>query len=76
MSIETREVRLTYFKEGGKYYTEGTFDAPASLALFQIWEEVRAMKARCELPGIRGNEWHILITVPDHPHDHPHLIPA
>ena len=70
------KVLLTYFKPGGKYYSDGEMTAPIGTPLYEIFQEVGHMKAAGQLPGINGKDWHVLIRVPDHPHDHPHLLPA
>jgi hypothetical protein len=65
-------VKLTYFKESGKYYSEGTCYVEHR-PLNEIWEDIKNMEI---LPGLAGN-WpngFILINVPDHEHSHPHLI--
>lgn len=70
------KVELTYFRESGKYYCHGEYEAP-DVPLYHIWSQVMRMKDNGNLPGlVRGaNEFHVLINVPGHPHDHPHLIP-
>ncbi len=65
-------VELTYFKSSGKYYGEGSFEIKDDLALYEIWGAVAAMKEHPELSG-RWNEM-ILVNVPGHPHEHPHII--
>lgn len=68
-------VNLTYFKPGGKYYCDGAFKVEGGTPLFKIWHQVHELKSARSLPGINGADWTILIRVPDHPHDHPHIIP-
>lgn len=70
------QVNLTYFKRTGKYYTDGSFDIREDASLSEIWDLVRLMKISGELPGlVKGaTEFIISIDVPDHPHNHPHLI--
>ena len=68
------QVNLTYFKPSGKYYSSGDFFVPLSIHLFEVFEMVRKMQFESKLPGINGNEWNVLIGVPDHPHNHPHLL--
>jgi hypothetical protein len=64
-------VNLTYFKVSGKYYEEGSY-MEDYLPIYQIWERVEEME---KLPGLNG-KWKglILIDVPDHIHNHPHII--
>jgi hypothetical protein len=73
---------LTYFKthggtygKGGKYYAEGKYDSEL-VHMDDIWDEVIQLREKGELPGLaRGaKEFHILIEVPKHPHNHPRLI--
>ena len=68
-------VKLDYFKDTGKWYTEGEYETPEK-SLYEIWDEVREMMDKGKLPGlIEGHsEFIVLINVPDHPHDHPRLI--
>lgn len=67
------EVKLTYFKMGGKYYTEGSYESEKA-QIFEIHEEVREMKANGTLPGISIDDHIVHVEVPDHPDNHPRLI--
>jgi hypothetical protein len=62
-------VELTYFKAGGKYYSEGTFEVPDDASM-------SAKIAMNTLPGlIKGcSEFIVLINVPEHESDHPRLM--
>lgn len=64
--------QLTYFKDSGKYYGEGSYVYVADKPIDEIWQEVKAMNPK---PGLSG-DWYgpILINCPGHPHDHPHLV--
>jgi hypothetical protein len=66
------KVKLTYFKNSGKYYTSGEYETKQK-ELFDIWDEVEEM---IKHPGLIGkwNEGPILINVPDHSHNHPRLV--
>lgn len=68
---------LTYFKKNGKYYSDVTFGVPDSCDLYAIWEIVNGMRDAGRLPGLvdGAREFSILINVPGHRHEHPHLIP-
>lgn len=68
-------VKLTYFKPGGKYYAEGTYETQVE-PLYEIFDEVRKIHKRKELPGLMvgHSDFITLIRVPDHPNDHPRLI--
>jgi len=69
------KVCLTYFKDTGKYYSEGEYKTNQE-HLFEIWEEVMEKSKQKVLPGlIKGHSsFYILVDVPEHPHRHFHLI--
>lgn len=68
------DVKLTYFKESGKYYSEGNYQTEKT-DLFEIFREVRDKVERGRLPGLcDGAKFTTLIAVPGHPHEYPHLI--
>jgi hypothetical protein len=68
------EVNLTYFKSTGKYYSEGTFTTSKE-ELSEIFTQVKQFLDDGMLPGLceGAREFFVLISVPGHPHDHPHL---
>lgn len=68
-------VKLTYFKRGGKYYSEGEYETQIE-HLFEIFDEVRELLWSKQLPGLMvgHSDFITLIEVPDHPNDHPRLI--
>jgi hypothetical protein len=68
------EVKLTYFKETGKYYSNGSYTSFKE-QLFDIMDEVREKQAKGILPGmVEGYRAPFLtIDVPDHPNNHPRL---
>ncbi len=70
------KVKLTYFKESGKYYSEGDYSS-TKLQMYEIFAEVRKLRDGGKLPGLVEGavDFHILIEVPDHPHAHPGFIP-
>ena len=68
---------LIYFKKSGKFYSQASFDVVAMDSLYQIWEHVRALRDAGRLPGLvdgAGPEYMVLVNVPGHRHEHPHLI--
>lgn len=69
------KVELIYFRKNGKYYTEGEYESSREY-LYEIWEDVQKMHRDKCLPGLRPEHspFIVLVNVPDHPHDHPHLI--
>lgn len=68
-------VKLTYFKEHGKYYTEAEYSTERAY-LFEIWAEVELMSRTRGLPGLVKDHspFIVLVDVPEHPHNHPHLV--
>lgn len=68
-------VKLTYFKRGGKFYSEGTFEVDSTTPLWGIWNMVKKMHKDGELPGlISGARFpFIYVNVPGHEHEHPWL---
>ena len=73
------KVNLQYFKASGKYYSSGSYETRLTPedGLFHVFEEVAQMRAWGRLPGlIEGHsEFAVLIDVPEHPHNHPRLLP-
>jgi hypothetical protein len=69
------KVNLTYFKQSGKYYASGDYETEHS-DLYDIWIEVEWMTSKIA-PGLSGHakHFHVLIDVPEHPYNPPHLIP-
>lgn len=75
MIAKTLKVNLTYFKQSGKYYTEGCFHVE-HMALYNIWKIVKMKQQKGLLPGIiegGGKYFTILVNVPSHEHAHPIL---
>jgi hypothetical protein len=76
-STDKLVANLTYFRRSGKYYCEGTLEVDASRDLFKIWEDIRALRNACRLPGLiegHSDEYIVSVDVPGHKHEHPHLI--
>lgn len=69
------EVKLTYFKKSGKYYSFGNYFSSKE-HMFQIFEEVEEMKKNENLPGLVRGSWvdTILVESNDNPHGYPGLI--
>jgi hypothetical protein len=75
--VRTLFVKLTYFKKSGKFYDEGVFEVLESKPLHAIWGQVREMRENGNLPGLvdgAGKEFMVLVNVPGHQHEHPHII--
>ena len=69
------KVKLTYFKTTGKYYSEGECETNKE-HLHEIFRDIRILSDYKKLPGlVEGHSDFItLIDVPEHKHNHPHLI--
>ena len=69
------KVNLTYFKKSGKYYSSGFYYSERK-ALYEIWEDVEKMLSEGKRPGLVDgfSGFHLLIEVPEHELDHPHLL--
>ena len=60
-------VKLTYFKQSGKYYCNDEFESdPVYQFQWNIFEEVRKMRDEKRLPGLTdGSGFNILVQFPD-----------
>lgn len=69
------KVQLDYFKKSGKWYSEGSYYTEFS-DLYEIFKEVRQKLKKGKRPGLVDavNEFHVLITVPEHEFNIPQLI--
>ncbi len=71
-------VKLTYFKESGKYYSSAEFNVDESsyTHFYQVFDLVENMQRNGDLPELtRGTAWPIiLVTSDDHPNSYPGLI--
>lgn len=72
----TQTVKLTYFKDSGKYYSEGTFEVDQEKAMFHIFEIVKNLQRRKRLPDlVDGAAFnYIYVEAPGHPNNYPALI--
>lgn len=68
-------VKLTYFLESGKYYSEAEYEIE-SLPLHIIWQNVIEKMNGKRLPGLREghSDFIVLVDVPEHQHRHPILL--
>jgi hypothetical protein len=68
-------VQLTYFKDSGKYYSEGEYKTEKE-SLHEIWAEAEEMFNQGRRPGLgKGHDgFHVLINVAGHKHEHPRLM--
>jgi hypothetical protein len=70
------KVKLTYFKESGKYYTDEIYETDKEM-MYDVYDEVRQMQREGKLPGLIegcGQEFIILVTSEGVKHDVPQLI--
>ncbi len=69
------EIKLTYFKRSGKYYTEGSYYSEKEY-MYQIFEEVAELKENLQLPGLSSGDWEGIIHIysDTHPNAYPGLI--
>jgi hypothetical protein len=68
---------LTYFLPTGKYYSSSEdLTVPGTMPLYEIWSIIDGKISAESLPGlIKGHsEFIVLVEVPGHPHNHPHLM--
>lgn len=65
------KVKLTYFKESGKYYTEGSFNSKKDF--YGVIAGVRLMMSEKKLPDLveGADEFDVLVEIPNCP---PHLL--
>jgi hypothetical protein len=69
------QVKLTYFKDTGKFYSGGEYMSK-QLNLWEIWDELKTMLRSGIRPGLVDGEcdFYVYVEVPEHPHAHPVLI--
>ncbi len=67
------KIKLTYFKQTGKYYSEGSYLTEKE-QMFEISDEIKKMKNENKLPEISGSEWIIYVDADNHPNGYPLLI--
>ena len=74
----TQKVKLTYFKDSGKYYSEGEFEVDDPNQMYEIFRLVRNLQQQKRLPGLVDGATfnYIYVEAPGHEHDHPALIIA
>lgn len=71
-------VVLNYFKQTGKWYSEGEYETQLTSddGLYEVWEEVVGMFRKGKRPGLVDGkqEFNTLVEVPEHPHNHFHFL--
>lgn len=76
-AVKQIQVKLTYFKPNGKFYTQGDFWMKGEgVRLDEIFDLVEQKAIAYKLPGLKEghSDFVVLVDVPHHPHNHPHLI--
>lgn len=75
-------IRLDYFKESGKWYSEGFVaidkpeDGPVAEAesWYEFLQHVRELMAKRELPGlVKGSQFEVMVTGSEHPGGYPQI---
>ncbi len=69
-------VKLTYFKDNGKFYGDGQFNTELD-KMYQLFDHVRMLQRTGRLPGLiegAGKTFTILIEPFMHPMGYPQLI--
>lgn len=68
-------VELVYFKKNGKFYGRGVYEVEPQ-PLYKVWEEIEQLLEKGKRPGLNDGQsgFHVLINVPEHEHNHPHLL--
>tara|TARA_Y100001935_G_C17096122_1_gene403647 strand:- start:260 stop:466 length:207 start_codon:yes stop_codon:yes gene_type:complete len=63
------KVKLTYFKQTGKYYTEAETTVDTD-GFYTAIDEIRRRAIWSELPGLESGAWSgpIMVTINDLPH--------
>jgi hypothetical protein len=57
-------IKITYYKDSGKYYSEGEVDLPETVAFHEAIEIMKNKFIKGERPGlIDGSGFHALVTV-------------
>ena len=57
------KVELIYFKESGKYYSEGSYESEHEF-FYDIVDEIKIMLARGKRPGlVDGHEFNVLAEI-------------
>ena len=69
------KVKLTYFKQSGKYYSEGEYETNKRY-MYEILDEVKDLLRDKQLPGLMvgHSDFITLIEVPDHPNNYFQLV--
>lgn len=64
------EVKISYFKESGKFYTNSSIGYPDDKGFYDIVENIRMFARRGTLPGlVEGcKEFDILVQIGELPH--------
>lgn len=67
-------VKISYFRPSGKWYTEAEYVTDSEL-MHHIYDECATLWKANRLPGVvHSSEYHVLINVPEHVYNVPHLL--
>ncbi len=68
------KVKLTYFKQSGKYYTNGDY-LSSKKHLFEVFAEVQKFLDHRVLPGLckHHGPFYVMMDVPSHNYNFPHM---
>lgn len=77
MTIEKQwEIRLTYFKPGGKFYASGTYMTERE-SFYEVIEEISQKLINGNRPGLCDGYggFHVVVDASKHPHGYPVMFP-
>ncbi len=68
-------IKLTYFRQSGKYYSDGAY-MTALPNMFQIFDEVMVKLQNRELPGLTPGHspYYVHVDASEHPNGYPGLV--
>ncbi len=69
------KVRIIYYKQTGKYYSEGFYETKKE-HMFEVFDEVRLMLVSGKRPGLVDgfDQFHVVVDCPDSEFDLPRLM--
>ena len=71
------KIKLQYFKQTGKFYSDGEFEVPDDTHMYQVFNRVRFLQEHGMLPGLivnGGREFRIYVDGDLHPLGYPAII--
>lgn len=69
------KVRIVYYKDTGKYYSEGYYESEKD-SMYEIFDEVRLMLVSGKRPGLVDgfSHFHVVVDCPDWVNNVPQLM--